>query len=76
MYYILAERFDADPFLIFAMRGKRKEEFLEGRIERGSGDEPVPDQQSVDTFRPSPLTAAGFTISRSLWTISMHRCRA
>jgi uncharacterized Zn finger protein len=26
VYYILAERFDADPFLIFAMRGKEKKQ--------------------------------------------------
>lgn len=38
VYYILAERFDEDPFLIFAWRGLDKEELLERlRARRGAG---------------------------------------
>jgi len=29
-YYMLAERFDADPFALFTMRGRTKEELLDG----------------------------------------------
>jgi uncharacterized Zn finger protein len=37
-YYILAERFDEDPFLIFAWRGRDKDELLERlRARRGAG---------------------------------------
>ena len=39
VYYILAERFDEDPFLIFAWRGKDREELLERlRTRRAGGD--------------------------------------
>ena len=38
MYYILAERFDEDPFLIFAWRGRTQDELLERlRARRGAG---------------------------------------
>jgi uncharacterized Zn finger protein len=37
-YYILAEQFDEDPFLIFAWRGRDKDELLERlRAQRGGG---------------------------------------
>lgn len=37
-YYILAERFDEDPFLIFAWRGREQDELLERlRARRGAG---------------------------------------
>lgn len=38
-YYILAERFDEDPFLIFAWRGREQDELVERlRACRGGGD--------------------------------------
>ncbi len=38
VYYILAERFDEDPFLIFAWRGRTQDELLERlRARRGGG---------------------------------------
>ncbi len=45
-YYILAERFDEDPFLIFRLRGRTREEIIQLlREKRGKeavvGDEPV-----------------------------------
>jgi uncharacterized Zn finger protein len=37
-YYILAERFDEDPFLIFAWRGRQRDELMERlRARRGAG---------------------------------------
>lgn len=36
VYYLLAERFDEDPFLIFALRGKTKEEIVEALRKRRS----------------------------------------
>jgi uncharacterized Zn finger protein len=39
VYYLLAESFDADPFLIFAWRGRTKEELLTGlRVRRGGSE--------------------------------------
>lgn len=77
VYYILAERFDADPFLIFAMRGKEKEEFLEElRKERGSPeDEPAPEPQSAETLvsEPAPLSPVGFyDLKTSLDDFKVH----
>ncbi|MCK9581392.1 MAG: SWIM zinc finger family protein [Methanoregula sp.] len=41
VYYILAEQFDRDPFLIFALRGRDRETILDGlRKRRGAVAEP------------------------------------
>jgi uncharacterized Zn finger protein len=38
VYYLLAEQFDNDPFLIFKLRGRTKEEIIEAlRVKRASG---------------------------------------
>lgn len=38
VYYLLGERFDADPFLIFAVRGRSKEQIIDVlRARRSSG---------------------------------------
>jgi uncharacterized Zn finger protein len=34
VYYLLAERFDEDPFLIFKLRGRRKEEIMDALHEK------------------------------------------
>ena len=47
VYYLLAERFDTDPFLIFAWRGRTPEELLAGlrarraKIKRPAGSPPA-----------------------------------
>jgi uncharacterized Zn finger protein len=57
-YYILAERFDEDPFLIFAWRGRDKDELLERlRARRGAGAAGGSAAKS-STTRPEPLPAA------------------
>ncbi|MFH0967975.1 MAG: SWIM zinc finger family protein [Methanobacteriota archaeon] len=77
-YYILAERFDTDPFLIFAMRGKGKEELLdELRKERGAAEpEIIPAQVpklATGQEAPVPLTATGFyDLRRSLDDFEVH----
>jgi uncharacterized Zn finger protein len=39
VYYLLGERFDADPFLLFALRGRTREAILdEMRARRGTGE--------------------------------------
>ena len=51
VYYLLAESFDADPFLIFAWRGRTKEDLLTGLRARRRGSESSSD--------PPPATTAG-----------------
>jgi uncharacterized Zn finger protein len=51
VYYILAEQFDRDPFLIFALRGRDRETILDGlRKRRGTVAEP-----QAETVRPPDL---------------------
>jgi uncharacterized Zn finger protein len=51
VYYILAEKFDEDPFLIFAWRGRTKEQLIEQlRALRGStaaGEKPAFEQEPL-----------------------------
>jgi uncharacterized Zn finger protein len=64
VYYILAERFDEDPFLIFAWRGRDREELLERlHARRGNGDargiagmRKAPSREPVDSDSPPLLT--------------------
>ena len=52
-YYILAERFDEDPFLIFAWRGRDQDELLERlRARRGAGS--APSSAATQPTRPAP----------------------
>jgi uncharacterized Zn finger protein len=54
-YYILAERFDEDPFLIFAWRGRDRDELLEGlRARRGAGIARAPAMPRPADAQPSP----------------------
>ncbi len=49
VYYLLAEAFDSDPFLIFAWRGRTKEELLTGlrARRRGSDSNDAPESRAV-----------------------------
>jgi uncharacterized Zn finger protein len=77
-YYILAERFDEDPFLIFAWRGRDRDELLEclrarRRADGGPGSEAtpwptaepraVPLAEKLDCFWRSGPTLADLHIS-------------
>jgi uncharacterized Zn finger protein len=59
VYYILAERFDEDPFLIFAWRGRTQEELLERlRARRGGVTQDRPEQSREREGEPAePLSA-------------------
>ena len=61
VYYLLAEQFDQDPFLIFKLRGRTKEEIiktlrekrgkvLEGMVPEGFHDSVQPLEECVSTF--------------------------
>jgi len=61
VYYILAEHFDGDPFLIFKLRGRSKEEILAVLREKRTAILPVADSASTavvgasDTDQEEPL---------------------
>ncbi|NLM29760.1 MAG: hypothetical protein GX216_04920 [Methanomicrobiales archaeon] len=68
VYYLLAEQFDEDPFLIFALRGRGKEEVMEAlRERRTAAVEPAAPEEEVspcaDRFWEGDDTLAGFGIS-------------
>lgn len=66
VYYILAEQFDSDPFLIFAMRGMARDQVLEELNTRRSEDEPQSTPDSAFEIKPAQgrvpesLTVSGF----------------
>ena len=55
VYYLLAERFDEDPFLIFKLRGRDKDEIIQGLRERRSKALPPASSVSSST-RSQPVT--------------------
>lgn len=58
VYYILAEQFDRDPFLIFALRGRDRETILDGlRKRRGTVTEPK--AETVRQPDPPPAVSSG-----------------
>jgi uncharacterized Zn finger protein len=54
VYFLLAEAFDRDPFLIFAWRGRHKAELLDALRARRHG---VPSQEEPDTIEEAPVSA-------------------
>ncbi len=81
VYYLLAESFDADPFLIFAWRGRTKAELLTGLRARRRGSETgdtaepdaLPEHAGPELFgwpvSDGDRAAGTWTDSRSLWGI-------
>jgi uncharacterized Zn finger protein len=60
VYYLLAERFDEDPFLIFKLRGQTKEQIIATLREKRAGAiesvlVPAEDDSSTVTQTPLPL---------------------
>lgn len=60
VYYLLAERFDSDPFLIFTWRGRTEEELLSGLRARR-------DRSKRKTRRPPPDAPAPAPADRPIW---------
>lgn len=58
VYYLLAESFDADPFLIFAWRGRTKEDLLSSLRAHRRGPEPSLEPRPPAT--PGPADAGPF----------------
>jgi|GEM_PF-137354 len=65
-HYILAERFNEDPFLLFRLRGRSSEQILAALRERrsaSSGDEPLFEEAPQEEAAPAPpleANLAGF----------------
>ncbi|MDO9326242.1 MAG: SWIM zinc finger family protein [Methanoregula sp.] len=53
VYYILAEQFDRDPFLIFTLRGLDREDVLEALRERRSSMDPEEDVEGPGPAHPA-----------------------
>jgi uncharacterized Zn finger protein len=74
-HYILGERFDEDPFLIFRLRGRTQEQVMAALRQRRAGEtysteeeteEPevvVPLEQQIAHFFESPISLEGFSVS-------------
>jgi uncharacterized Zn finger protein len=55
-HYILGDRFDEDPFLLFRLRGKTQEQVLEGlrkRRDGAAGDEDTSEEDDEDQVEPT-----------------------
>jgi len=68
VYYILGDRFDDDPFLIFTLRGRNKEQVIEalGKLRKADSDDARsdavdPEQEAPEeTAAPIPTDRDGF----------------
>ena len=65
-HYILGERFDEDPFLLFRLRGRTQEQVLQGLRQRRAGQEAVDDE---DTEEPEIVTPLEETLGY-FWELS------
>jgi uncharacterized Zn finger protein len=65
-HYILGERFDEDPFLLFRLRGRSQEQILAGLRQRRTGEEAGEEIEEeveetvLETFTPLDKNLAGF----------------
>ncbi len=61
-HYILGERFDEDPFLLFRLRGRTQEQILQGLRQRRAGQDFVEDEDEED--EPEVVIPLEETLSR------------
>ena len=61
VYYILAEKFDEDPFAILAWRGRDRDALVTALRARRSDGEPEPEPETVEEEAPLPLDASFWT---------------
>jgi uncharacterized Zn finger protein len=54
--FLLAERFDEDPFLIFEWRGRSKQELL-SRLRKNRAEAPAPAEPALEDFIDDFFTA-------------------
>jgi uncharacterized Zn finger protein len=74
VYYILAEEFDRDPFMLFNMRGRTKEEITVSLRKKRVGDEKPqePQEVKVQAREEVPLSADGFWGGGELESFSVN----
>lgn len=74
VYYILAEEFDRDPFMLFNMRGRTKEEITVSLRKKRVGDEKPhePQEVKVQVQEAVPLSADGFWEGGELESFSVN----
>jgi uncharacterized Zn finger protein len=65
VHYLLGERFDADPFLMFLLRGRSQEEVVAALRARRAGAEPEP---STEVDQASDIEAD----LENFWTVPPH----
>ena len=67
VYYLLGEAFDDDPFLLFRLRGRTREQVLEGLNARRAVQEPVEEAAFEGEIAEIPLDPLSFwSLARSL----------
>ncbi len=72
VHYILGEQFDEDPFLLFRLRGRNREQILDALRRRRQGTEtPAPEAEGPapaeeETVPLSKASAAGWSLRRPL----------
>lgn len=74
VYYILAEEFDRDPFMLFNMRGRTKEEITVSLRKKRVGEEKAQEPQEVKVMvrEEVPLSADGFWGGGELESFSVN----
>jgi len=71
VYYLLGERFDEDPFLIFLLRGRSKEEVMEMlRSRRSAVDQsPEEDEDNADVASVIIIESLELANDQSFWSL-------
>jgi uncharacterized Zn finger protein len=68
VYYLLGDRFGEDPFVLFQLRGRSKEQIIEAlrqtRSQGGDGDSTI---QETTSFLPSAIPSADFFKPEQFW---------
>ena len=76
VYYLLGERFDEDPFLIFQARGRTREQIVEALRARRAGASPAADEADSPAAEPLPaladLLASFYQAGSGLESIEPH----
>ncbi|NJD54155.1 MAG: hypothetical protein FIB07_14975 [Candidatus Methanoperedens sp.] len=75
VYYILAEEFDRDPFMLFNLRGRKKEEIMVSLRQKRVGEEKSQEpKKEAENVKPeeTPLSVDGFWSGGELESFSVN----
>jgi uncharacterized Zn finger protein len=59
-HYILGERFDEDPFLIFRLRGRTQEQVMQALRQRRAGNNEIAEEEATEAIIPLEATISNF----------------